>query len=73
MVGGRVYGGGEPLGETQRALIPRDVYPGEKVCVELKFKLPAPGTYRVDVDLVDEEICWFAERGSPTLSFTIEV
>lgn len=71
MVGGRLYDGELFLGETLRALIPRDVYPGERACVEYKFKLPAPGTYRVDVDLVDEGICWFVERGSKVLQLEV--
>jgi hypothetical protein len=52
------------LCETLRALIPRDIYPKERACVEFKFKLPGPGRYHVDVDLVDEDVCWFAESGS---------
>ena len=73
MVGGRLYEGDRGLGETQRALIPRDVYPGERVCVEAKFKLPKPGQYRVDVDLVDEAICWFADHGSEVLAIDVSV
>lgn len=71
MVGGRLSSGGRYLGEILRALIPRDLHPGESACVELKFKLPGPGRYRVDVDLVDEGICWFGDRGSPTLSLDV--
>jgi ABC-type polysaccharide/polyol phosphate transport system ATPase subunit len=67
MVGGRLHSGERFLGETLRALIPRDVHPKERACVEFKFKLPGSGQYRVDVDLVDEGICWFAERGSTPL------
>jgi hypothetical protein len=73
MVGGRLYSGDRYLGETLRALIPRDVHPAERVCVEFKFKLPGPGTYRIDVDLVDEDICWFAERGSTPLPVVVTI
>lgn len=73
MVGGRMYSGERCIGETQRALIPRDVHPGERVCVELQFALPSSGRFRIDVDLVDEEICWFSERGSPVLALEVEV
>ena len=71
MVGGRVYQDEKFLGETLRALIPRDVYPRERACVELKFKLPGPGVYQVEIDLVDEGICWFAERGSQPLRLEV--
>ena len=73
MVGGRLYSGERFLDETLRALIPRDVHPKERVCVEYKLKLPGSGRYRVDVDLVDEGICWFGERGSQTLRLEIAV
>ncbi len=73
MVGGRLHSGERFLGETLRALIPRDVHPGEHVCVEFTFKLPASGRYRVDVDLVNEGICWFAERGSTPLPVEVTV
>jgi ABC-type polysaccharide/polyol phosphate transport system ATPase subunit len=73
MVGGRLHSTDHFLGETMRALIPRDVYPKERACVELKFKVPEPGRYVVEVDLVDEGICWFAEHGSQTLRLEIAV
>ncbi|MET0154074.1 MAG: ABC transporter ATP-binding protein [Candidatus Binatia bacterium] len=73
MVGGRLHSGERFLGETLRALIPRDVHPGERVCVEFKFKLPGSGRYRVDVDLVNEGICWFAERGSTPLPVEVTI
>jgi ABC-type polysaccharide/polyol phosphate transport system ATPase subunit len=74
MVGGRLFSAEERfLGETQRALIPRDVYPKERACVELKIMLPEAGRYFVDVDLVDEGICWFAEHGSQTLRLEVSV
>jgi ABC-type polysaccharide/polyol phosphate transport system ATPase subunit len=73
MVGGRLYSGDRYLGETLRALIPRDVHPAERVCVEFKFKLPDPGTFRVEIDLVDEDICWFAERGSTPLPIEVTI
>lgn len=72
MVGGRLGREGRYLGELERALIPRDVYPGERVVVELKFRLPGPGRFDIELDLVDEEICWFAENGSHPLRLAIE-
>ncbi len=73
MVGGRLHSGERFLGETLRALIPRDVHPKERACVEFKFKLPGTGRYRVDVDLVDEGICWFSERGSNPLPVEVTI
>jgi ABC-type polysaccharide/polyol phosphate transport system ATPase subunit len=73
MVGGRLFSGERFLGETLRALIPRDIHPSERASVEFKFKLPGPGRYHVELDLVDEDICWFVERGSKPLRLEIAV
>jgi ABC-type polysaccharide/polyol phosphate transport system ATPase subunit len=72
MLGGRLFRAEECLGETERAFLPRDVFPGETVRVELKFVLPGPGRYRVELDLVDEGVCWFADRGSTPLRLEVE-
>jgi len=32
-----------------------------------------PGTYTVKIDLVDQQVCWFEERGSQPLVFKVEV
>jgi ABC-type polysaccharide/polyol phosphate transport system ATPase subunit len=70
----RVYGANDrSLGETAHALIPRDVGPRGRARVELLARLPEPGQYRLDVDLVDEEICWFSDRGSEPLRVDVSV
>ena len=57
-----------------RARLPRDLKPGESVDVTLDVTAPAaPGSYLLDVDLVQERICWFAERGSRTGRVPVEV
>src|SRR4029078_7313780 len=73
MVGGRLPEGDRFIGETLRALIPRDVYPGDRVRVEYRFRVPKPGRYRLDLDLVDEAVCWFVEHGSEVLSLEVSV
>jgi ABC-type polysaccharide/polyol phosphate transport system ATPase subunit len=73
MVGGRIYEGDRIIGEMLRALIPRDVYPKERATVELKWKLPKPGRYRLEIDMVDEAICWFSEQGSEVLALEVSV
>lgn len=46
-----------------RAPLPHDVDPGETVQVFLRVTLPQwPGSYRLDVDLVQEDVAWFEER-----------
>src|SRR5689334_17373020 len=45
-----------------------DIAPGESRRFDLRFDLPAePGRYRVFVSLMQENVCWFYERGSQFL------
>jgi len=58
---------GEPL-------LPHAVAPGETVRIKLEFKVPQrSGTYRLKLDLVDQQIAWFEQRGSETLVIEFEV
>jgi 2-polyprenyl-3-methyl-5-hydroxy-6-metoxy-1,4-benzoquinol methylase len=54
--------------------LPRAVAPGEKVSLKLNWQAPrAPGVYTLKLDLVDQDICWFEQRGSETLSLPFHV
>lgn len=58
---------GEPL-------LPHPVAPGETVRIKIEYKAPQrSGSYRLKLDLVDQEVCWFEERGSEPLSIEFEV
>ncbi len=55
-------------------LLPRAVAPRQAVTLVIQFAAPAePGAYTVKIDLVDQHICWFEERGSQPLVFSFEV
>lgn len=55
-------------------MLPRSVVPGQSVVLEIPFRAPSVrGCYRVKIDLIDQHICWFEERGSQPLSFSFEV
>jgi SAM-dependent methyltransferase len=57
-----------------RVPLPSDIKPNEFFILEPSFTLPHdPGIYRITFDLVDELVRWFAQDGSQTLSFEIEV
>jgi SAM-dependent methyltransferase len=57
-----------------RARLPRTLAPGESIEIALPVTAPAePGRYVLEVDLVHELICWFAEKGSPTARFPVIV
>jgi hypothetical protein len=48
--------------------------PGGKETVLLDFLLPdTPGLYELFVDVVEEGVCWFSDRGSPPLVCEVQV
>lgn len=48
--------------------------PGESCTLPLRLLAPTePGQYRLELDLVQELVTWFADRGSPTVQFPVEV
>jgi len=57
-----------------RAPVPRALAPGERVELSLRVRTPsAVGRYRLEVDLVLEGVAWFADRGSPPASLSVQV
>jgi len=55
-------------------MLPRSIAPGQYVSITLPCPVPpVPGTYTVKIDLVDQQVCWFEERGSQPLNFSVEV
>jgi len=58
---------GEPL-------LPHPVAPGETVRIKIEYKAPQrSGFYRLKFDLVDQQVCWFEERGSEPLVISFHV
>ena len=48
-----------------RTTISHDLYPGEEIDLPLQIKVPAtPGEYVLEIDMVQEGVSWFKERGS---------
>src|SRR5438067_7437576 len=46
--------------------IPKDLAPGEETELPLLITAPKePGDYTLEVDLVQEQVAWFSEKGSP--------
>ncbi len=78
---GRVGVGGHLLDESGatsvsdyfRTPLPRSVAPGESIEVECSFLAPLrAGRHRLLLDLVAEERCWFAAKGSRTVEVPLE-
>ncbi len=58
---------GEPL-------LPHAVAPGETVRIKIEYKAPhRAGTYRLKVDLVDQQVAWFEQNGSEPLWLEFKV
>ena len=54
--------------------ISKDLKPGEETEVPLLVTAPKePGEYLLEVDLVQEQVGWFSEKGSPTARTKITV
>jgi hypothetical protein len=52
----------------------RDLKPGEQTQVPLLITAPKePGDYILDIDLVQEQVAWFHDKGSPTAQTKITV
>ncbi|MGH9276969.1 MAG: methyltransferase domain-containing protein [Acidimicrobiales bacterium] len=57
-----------------RARIPFDLRPGESAKVRLPVRVPAtPGPYALVLDVVQEDVCWFNERGSDVTKVPVAV
>jgi 2-polyprenyl-3-methyl-5-hydroxy-6-metoxy-1,4-benzoquinol methylase/glycosyltransferase involved in cell wall biosynthesis len=59
---------GEPM-------LPHTVAPAESVQIKIECRAPQrTGSYTLKIDLVDQQVCWFEERGSLPLliEFTVE-
>ena len=66
--------GRRAIDEDGRARLPRPVEPGEAVEIALEIQAPgAPGRYLLEVDLVQEHVCWFHDRGSLVVRVPLQV
>ncbi|MGH9929685.1 MAG: methyltransferase domain-containing protein [Pyrinomonadaceae bacterium] len=66
---------GEVVSEVHgHPMLPRAFAPGQSLAIDIPCPVPLePGTYTVKIDLVDQHVCWFEERGSQPLVFSVEV
>lgn len=60
--------------DDARAVIHRELGPGEECELQLDVTAPGqPGQYVLEVDLLQEWVAWFADRGSATLKLEVPV
>lgn len=54
--------------------LPSDLKPGEESEVPLQITAPKePGDYVLEIDLIQEQVAWFSDKGSPTARAKITV
>lgn len=54
--------------------IPYDMKPGQEIEMPLQITAPsAPGEWTLDLDMVQEGVAWFSEKGSPTTKVKVTV
>jgi len=57
-----------------RAALLRDLRPGEEMELKLTVNAPKkPGSYVLEVDMLQEGTAWFGTRGSPTIRIPVKV
>ena len=62
------------VADDGRARLTTPMAPGGQAEFELNVRAPdIAGEYLLEIDLVQERICWFAERGSPTARVPVNV
>ena len=60
--------------DGERTSLPRDLAPGESAAVSAFVKVPPiTGTLLLQWDLVQEDVTWFSERGSPAAEVNVRV
>ncbi|MGI9068174.1 MAG: methyltransferase domain-containing protein [Pyrinomonadaceae bacterium] len=68
---------GEVVSERHgHPMLPRAIVPGQTFTLNAELTAPTKaGVYTAKVDLVDQHVCWFEERGSKPLvfSFTVDI
>ncbi len=57
-----------------RSEFPKDIAPLEEVTLKARARAPEkPGDYIMEIDLVQERVSWFKERGSKSVTANIKV
>ena len=57
-----------------RTLLTTDLKPGDEAEMQLQITAPAwPGEYVIEIDLVEEGVAWFGEKGSKTYANRVRV
>jgi ubiquinone/menaquinone biosynthesis C-methylase UbiE len=70
----RAAGGAAQDRDDARVVLERDLAPGEEATLAIAVTAPAqPGEYRLELDVVQEGVAWFADRGSSPAGVRVRV
>ncbi|HYW74782.1 MAG TPA: glycosyltransferase family 39 protein [Pyrinomonadaceae bacterium] len=62
------------VNDDGRAALPHDLAPGEAISIPLIVNAPSSsGKYLLEIDMLQEDVSWFALRGSSTLRLPITI
>jgi hypothetical protein len=62
------------INDQARMLLPYDIKPGKSVQFSIEVKAPPmPGEYKLVFDMVQENVAWFAWKGSAVLSYNVVI
>ncbi|HKP02645.1 MAG TPA: glycosyltransferase family 39 protein [Chthoniobacterales bacterium] len=61
------------INDDARSALLRDLKPGESVELPLTVNAPTPGSYLLEVDMLQEGVTWFGLVGSQTVKIPVEV
>jgi SAM-dependent methyltransferase len=62
------------INDDGRASLPRDIAPNEEVELALRVTAPqAGGSYILELDMVQEAVAWFKDKGSATAAYPVHV
>ena len=66
---------GKPTSETEgHNGIPKDLKPGEETEMTLQITAPKqPGEWTMQLDMVQEGVSWFSDKGSPVTNIKVQV
>jgi SAM-dependent methyltransferase len=66
--------GGRHWADEARGNLPYDLAPGAAAKLSLALRAPEQGgDYRIELDMLQEAVCWFADRGSPRTAIRCHV
>jgi glucose/arabinose dehydrogenase len=62
------------VNDDARSPLPRDIQPNEEVTLPLRVTAPAaPGDYVLELDMVQELVGWFKQKGGQTFKLKVKV